>query len=385
MITDTIGGLAYGQAINPSISAGFSPQIFGYFELRKPGSRLQQVRHVMKPSIGFSYIPYIKGLSTEMYRDVQVDTLGNVSTYSIFENSIFGTPSLSQRSGGISLSLVNILEAKIFEKDDTTGKAKKVRLVDNLGFSTSYNIFADSLKWSRLNMSFRTMLFDQIGITANAAFDPYALDERGRRTAQFLLQSENKLFRLENLSASLDFDLGRLLGIGKESSGSSGSQTLGRTGGRMDDGGESGLLSGRESPPGDALLSTPTGLELDEFGYAVIDMPWTMSVAYNFNLTKGFNTTDGVMETTIRQQFTLNGTLKIAAKTDINYTTGYDISAREITMTRIGIRRDLHCWNMSFNWIPTGYLKSWDFTIRINSAMLSDLKYERRKDYRENF
>jgi len=386
VLIDTIGGLAYGQAINPTISAGFNPQIFGFYEFRNAASRrLQQVRHVMKPSVGFSYTPYIKGLSTEMYRDVQVDTLGNFRSYSIFENTLFGTPSLSQRSGGISLSLVNILEAKVFEKNDTTGKAKKVRLVENLGVSTSYNIFADSLKWSRLNMSFRTMLFEQIGISANATFDPYALNERGIRTAQFLFRTDNKLLRLENVSASLDFDLRRLLGPGKGSSGTGRGEASGRAGGRMDEGGESGALPGRESSSAETMLSTPTGLELDEFGYAVVDMPWTMTVAYNFNLTKSFNVRENMIETNIRQQFTLNGTLKIAAKTDINYTTGYDISGREITMTRIGIRRDLHCWHMSFNWIPTGYLKSWDFTIRINSAMLSDLKYERRKDYRENF
>jgi lipopolysaccharide assembly outer membrane protein LptD (OstA) len=386
VLIDTIGGLAYGQAINPTISAGFSPQIFGYYEFRNSASRrLQQVRHVMKPSIGFSYVPYIKGLSTEMYRDVQVDTLGNIRSYSIFENSLFGTPSLSQRSGGISLSLVNILEAKVFEKDDTTGKARKVRLVENLGLSTSYNIFADSIKWSRVNMSFRTMLFEQIGISANATFDPYALNERGVRTAQFLFRTDNKLLRLENVSASLDFDLRRLLGVDQRSSGTGSGQATGRSGGRMDEEGETGILSGRESSPAETMLSTPTGLEVDEFGYAVVDMPWTMTVAYNFNLTNGFNLTKGITEPTIRQQFTLNGTLKIANKTDINYTTGYDISAKQITMTRIGIRRDLHCWHMSFNWIPTGYLKSWDFTIRINSAMLSDLKYERRKDYRENF
>ena len=387
LLIDTIGGLSYGQAINPAISAGFSPQIFGFYEFRNSTSRrLQQVRHVMRPSVGFSYIPYIKGLSTDMYRDVQVDTLGNVRSYSIFENSLYGTPSLSQRSGGISLSLVNILEAKVFEKNDTTGIAKKVKLVENLGISTSYNVFADSMRWSRVNMSFRTMLLEQIGVSASATFDPYALNERGIRTAQFVFQTDNKLLRLENVSASLDFDLRRLLGDGQSSAGTGRRQPEGRAGGRAGGDAESGLLPGRDqSATGETLLSTPTGLELDEYGYAVIDMPWTMTVAYNFNLMKSFNPIEKVTETTIRQQFTLNGTLKIAAKTDINYSTGYDISQKEITMTRIGIRRDLHCWNMSFNWIPTGYLKSWDFTIRINSAMLSDLKYERRKDYRENF
>lgn len=386
LLIDTIGGLSYGQAINPSISAGFSPQIFGFYEFRNSASRrLQQVRHVMRPSIGFSYIPYIKGLSTDMYRDVQVDTLGNIRSYSIFENSLFGTPSLSQRSGGISLSLVNILEAKVFEKNDTTGKAKKIRLIENLGVSTSYNIFADSMRWSRVNMSFRTMLFEQLGISASAMFDPYAIDDQGMRIAKFAYQADNKLLRLENISASLDFDLRRLLGLGQGTSGTGRGQSSGRAGGRQGGDSEQDALPGREPSSGQPLLSRPTGLELDEYGYAVIDMPWTMSVAYNFNLTKGFNRNEGVVETTIRQQFTLIGTLKIADKTDINYTTGYDISGKQITMTRIGIRRDLHCWHMSFNWIPTGYLKSWDFTIRINSAMLQDLKYERRKDYRENF
>jgi lipopolysaccharide assembly outer membrane protein LptD (OstA) len=127
------------------------------------------------------------------------------------------------------------------------------------------------------------------------------------------------------------------------------------------------------------MMEQTGGLTYDEFGYAVVDLPWTMAVAYNFNYSKN------LLKPTITQQFTLTGTLKVANKTSINYITGYDIAQKQITMTRIGINRDLHCWNMSFNWIPTGYLKSWDFTIRINSSMLSDIKYERRKDYRENF
>ncbi len=92
--------------------------------------------------------------------------------------NIFGTPSLSQRSGNISLSLVNIVEAKIFERNDTTGKPKKVKIIDNFGISTSYNIFADSLNWAPVRFDLRTKLFNNINITAASSFSLYGVDDR---------------------------------------------------------------------------------------------------------------------------------------------------------------------------------------------------------------
>jgi lipopolysaccharide export system protein LptA len=127
VVNDTIRGIFYGQAVNPSISASFNPQIFGMFTFSNPNARLQAIRHVMKPSISFSYVPSFKGLSSDMYRQVQVDTTGRMREYSIYEGNIFGTPSLASRSGNVSFSLVNIVEGKIFARDDTTGKAKKIR------------------------------------------------------------------------------------------------------------------------------------------------------------------------------------------------------------------------------------------------------------------
>lgn len=375
MVTDTINGMFYGQAVNPSVSASFSPQIFGTYSFTRPDSRWQTVRHVIRPTVSFSFIPYIKGLSTPMYKEVQSDTTGRISTYSIFENSIFGTPALSQRSGNVSFNLVNIIEAKVFEKNDTTGKPKKIKLIESLGVSTSYNIFADSMGWSPVSMNFRTILLEKISIAASGTFSLYGIDDAGRPVKQFAIQQNNKLLRTQNINASIDFDLGSLLGGGtQKTTRTSPASSRSRAG-------ESDLSRpDRDEQPGAEEVVQPAGgLTYDEFGYAVVDLPWTMAVAYNFNYSKN------LLKPTITQQFTLNGTLRVATKTSINYITGYDIAQKQITMTRIGITRDLHCWNMSFNWIPTGYLKSWDFTIRINSSMLSDIKYERRKDYRENF
>jgi hypothetical protein len=87
----------------------------------------------------------------------------------------------------------------------------------------------------------------------------------------------------------------------------------------------------------------------------------------------------------ISQTLSLVGDIAITKKTRITYTTGYDIAMREITMTSLGFVRDLHCWEMSMNWIPIGYMKSWQFTIRVKASMLSDLKYDRRKDFRDQY
>ena len=118
---------------------------------------------------------------------------------------------------------------------------------------------------------------------------------------------------------------------------------------------------------------------IDEYGYVKFDVPWSLRMAYNFNYSKpGVNTN-------ITQTMTMAGDVKLTSKTAITYNTGYDFKENEITMTRIGISRDLHCWEMSFSWIPVGYMRSWNFTIRAKASMLQDLKYERRKDYHENY
>jgi len=365
-VTDTARGAFYGQSINPSVSASFNPQIFGTYTF-KPDSRIQAVRHVMKPSVGFSYTPTLKGLSTDFYREVQSDTLGHTREYSIFEGNIYGTPSLATRSGAVSFSLTNIIEAKVFERNDTTGKPRKVKIIDNLGLTTSYNLFKDSVKWAPVSMVMRTTLFNNLGISANSSFSLYALNSKGQTINTFLFSRNRKPMRLTNFNVSLDFDLGELI--------------------RGDKGKESGTSSYR-GPTGVPALpgqgeagGVPSGAAVtgmwDEYGYAVFDVPWTMRVSYNFNYSKPAFTS------LFTQTLSVNGNVSLTKKMAITYTSGFDFTRKEITMTQIGISRDLHCWEMSFNWIPNGTMKMWNFTIRVKASVLSDLKYERRKDYHD--
>ncbi|MCU0379423.1 MAG: LPS-assembly protein LptD [Bacteroidales bacterium] len=365
VVTDTTKGVFYGQAITPSISASFNPQIYGTFEITKKNSRIESFRHVMRPSVGFSYSPDYDFLSSDMYRTVQYDTLGNTREYSIYEGNIFGTPTPGTRSGSFSFSLVNIVEAKVFARNDTTGKAKKIKIIDNLAFNTSYNLFSDSLNWSPISGSFRTMLAENINFQANSSFTIYGINSNGGTVSELAVSQGKGLLRMTNFNMSVDLDVARLIG-GKESERK---QVSGSNTPRGPDGG------GNDGPGNLPLANS----NLDEYGYVMFDVPWSMRMAYNFNYSKPGLTSS------VSQTLTLTGDIKVTPKTAINYTSGYDFGQKEITMTRIGISRDLHCWEMSFSWIPTGYMQSWSFSIRPKAGMLRDLKYERRKDFHENY
>jgi len=384
VISEKEKGFFYGHAINPSISASYSPQIYGMFQFTNPESRIIAVRHVMKPSVSFSYVPAVEGLSSDMYREVQSDTAGNTREYSIFENGIYSTPSLSRRSGNVNFSLTNIIEAKVRPKNDTADTERKVKILDNLSINTSYNIFADSLKWSPVSMVMRTSLFNELSISARGNFDLYATDSLFRRINRSEWSVNRRPVRMTNFNLSLNFELNNLIKslFGEEQErripARTGSE---RTGSERDQSGMGGMPEALEAAgrSGQAEGRQAAQDLYDQYGYADFNIPWSMRIAYNFYYTKTRE------ESVINQNLTASGNVTLTKNFAITYSTGYDFRSKEITMTRIGITRDLHCWEMSFNWIPTGYLKSWDFVIRVKASVLQDLKYERRKDYHDNY
>jgi len=380
VVEDQISGLYYGQALSPQISASFSPQLFGTYTFKNPDARVIAVRHVLRPSVGFSMVPAIQGLASDMYRTVQKDTLGNMEEYSIFSKGIYGTPALPGRSGSLSFSLTNIIEAKVRTKNDTTGKGEKVKIIDNLGLTSSYNIFADSLRWSPVRLTMRTRLAKEIDVSASGSFDPYATDSLFRRINTSEWKMNRNLARLTAFNVSVGFDLGRLIDNFRGTTG----RDRGIPGDPSGDE-EAGMDSGPGSRSDEDVIggdmgrpTTAGGLVFDDYGYANFNVPWSLRFAYTFYYSKPRD------ESVIKQNFTVMGDVRLTSNTAIRYSSGYDISAKQITMTSIGITRDLHCWEMSFNWVPIGYLQSWDFTIRIKASVLQDLKYERRKDFHDN-
>ncbi len=377
VVNDTIHGVFYGQALNPMISAGYNPQIFGLYDFSgNPNSRLQSIRHVIKPSVSFSFVPSLSGLSSRrMYRQVQVDTTGRFSSpYSIYNGNLFGTPASSSKSGNVSFSLVNILEAKMFERNDTTGKPKKVKLIDNFSINTAYNIFADSIRWAPIRMDLRTTILNNINISASGAFSLYGIDDNtGATKAQFLFSQKHQIMRLTNFSTGLDFSLNRLLTKNKDKTKTNTGTIPGSTNPNY---GQSNF----GMPNQDAQVQQPEAARsLDAYGYPVFNVPWTLNVRYSLNYIPS------KFRNNLTQTLSFDGNVTITPKMSANFTSGYDFNAKQITYSNVGISRDLHCWTMSLNWVPIGSTQGWNFTIRVKASVLGDLKYERRKDFHDTY
>jgi hypothetical protein len=378
VVNDTLHGFFYGQAVNPTISASYNPQLYGMYDFtaKSPNSRLQAIRHVIKPSVGFSFTPSVGGLaSRKMYRQVQSDTLGTLSSYSVFDGNLYGTPSLQSKSGNVSFNLVNILEAKVFERNDTSGKPKKVKLIDNFSISTSYNIFADKFRWAPVTMQMRTTLMNNINVSANSSFTLYGTDSTGAPVNKFLFAMDRKLMRLTNFNAGIDFSLSDLFKKNKDkdknssaSNSTSGYGSMGSQGNNQ----VPGQDTQRQQTPG------PAG-QKDAYGYPVFNLPWTLKMNYSLIYNPA------AVKTPIDQKLSFMGSVTVTKKMSVNYSSGYDFNAKQITYTTIGITRDLHCWDMSINWVPIGTTQGWNFLIKVKAAVLGDLKYERRKDFHDQY
>jgi hypothetical protein len=307
-----------------------------------------------------------------MYRQVQVDTIPNYLKYSIYDGNIYPSPSLASKSGNISFSLINIVEAKVFEKNDTTGKPKKVKLIDNFSINTSYNIFADQFKWAPVTMQLRTTLMKNISISANGSFSIYDTDSLGTPINKFLLAQHKGLMRLTNFGTSVDFSLSDLIRKDKDKNKTGAGNTQNTPGQAFQDGLPGSNVQG-QTPTGAAGLK-------DAYGYPVFDVPWTLNISYSLSYVKSG------LRSTLTQALSLNnGSITLTKKMAATFTTGYDFTGKKITMTQIGITRDLHCWQMAVNWVPNGTMQSWNFLIRVKAAVLGDLKYERRKDFHDTY
>ena len=374
LVTDTIPGIVYGHSINPNFSTGLSQNIYGMFMFRD--SRIEAIRHVMTPSVGFSFAPDVEGLMPDYYRTVQRDTLGNETTYSIFENGIYGTPSIRGRAGSVNFSLANNIEMKVRDSRDTINQSRKVKILDRLNFSTGYNVYADSLNWSTINMTGNTSLFDnKVRINFNAVMDPYALDENFRRYNASEWSVNRSPGRITRAGLSLTMGL-------RSAAAPRGTATGQGPDGRMAPGDNGTMIDAGSGIPGEDMFSHLDDIDhtVHYYGdYVDFNVPWNLNIRYNLNYSKPRD------ESQITQTLNFSGDMSLTPRWRIQFSSGYDFRANNFTMTNINIYRDLHCWEMRFGVVPFGSRKSWSFSIAVKSTLLQDLKYHTQRSWYDNF
>lgn len=362
VITSTVNGFDAFRTYSLSNSIGTT--IYGTFNFGDD-KRIKSIRHVMRPSISHSYAP-----SFEKYYDTYAaDGSGTmVKDYTRFEGGAFGTPGKTY-SNSIGFSLSNTFEAKVTDRDSTKTEPKKIMLLNNLNLSTSYDIAADSLRWSPMRVSGGTQLFKQkMNVNFGATLDPYAIDNNGKRINTFNIDNGGSLFRLTSANMTLNYSL-----ASSDSDKSKKNKQGERNGGREDDlfGTNTDFSDRRDSQFGE----NDDGLDkTDDFsGFYSYKLPWDMNFAYSLTFSNS-NRENKIVGNSLM----VSANTTLTPKWKLGVSTGYDFVQKGVTFTQFRIERDLLSWKLDFNWSPFGTNAYWGFFIGIKSSVLSDIKWDKR-------
>lgn len=361
-VTDTIYG--FNNSFSFDVSSSFSTKIYGMLKFRR--GPIRAVRHVLTPSVGFSYTP---DFSTDFWNNYgrYIDGSYIEKVYSYYEGSIYGSPP-SAKSGRINFSLGNNLEIKVPSRKDTVTGMKKIALLESFSISGSYDLAKDSLNFSMLSMSGRTTLFKTVSLQFSGSWDPYALNAEGTRNInKFEWDVNHRLFRKKstnwNLSASYSLN----------------SDTFKKKDGKKNND------KPKESP--NASEQEMVDIVNNPDGYVDWSTQWSLSLSYNLSITNTPTYINYVTKDFRRtvQTLSIRGDINLSPKWKFSAQTGYDFEQKKLSYTSLTIYRDLHCWEMRFNVIPYGTYKSWNFQINIKASALQDLKLSKKKDYRDNY
>lgn len=344
-----------------NFTSGIGTTIYGNFDFGKD-KKIQAIRHVMRPNVSYNNTP-----SFEQYYDTYtIDATGRQVDFSKFEQGIFGAPGrLSSQNLGFSLS--NTFEAKVTEKDSTKLEAKKIMLINNLNFSTNYNLSADSLRLAPVRLTGGTNILDnKMNINFGATLDPYA-NVGGRRIDVFNIENGGSLFRLTSANMTVNYSFSNRDGGEKDKKNRQGE----RNGGRPDDlfGSNTDFSDRRESQFKENEETTDSSPS-DFFNSKLL-----FDFTFAHSLTYGNNNRENKI---IGNSLMASANIDLSTRWKMGVSTGYDFVQNGITFTQFRFERDLLSWRMDFNWSPYGANAFWGFFIGIKSSVLSDIKYDRR-------
>lgn len=359
-VTDTIPG--FDRFNRYSLGASIGTTLYGTFNFGED-KKIQAIRHVMRPSISYSYAP-----SFEQFYETYTDGDGDEVEYTPFETSIYGRPSLS-KSNSVSFSLQNTLEAKIRDKDSTATEPRKVSILSNLNLSTSYNFEADSLKLSPISLSGGTEIIRNVPINFSATLDPYAIDNNGTRINTFNFQNGGGLFRLTSARVNTGFSIDSEMFKkgGKKREGPNQGQRQ-----QPDYGANPFELEGaRDGEP--HFKKDEEDSDEEQTEYYSTKIPWDMRLTY----VATYNNSNRQNEIT-NHSLMFSGNVQLSPKWEVGFNSGYDIKNKGFADTRLNFKRDLESFRLSFDWTPFGRFERWYFFIGIKSSILSDLKWENR-------
>lgn len=313
------------------------------------GNRVKQIRHLLIPTINYTYRPDFGDVQFGFWKEIITDTLTKrTSKYSIFENTLFNGPAQGEQNT-MSFNLNNNLEAKVRKTTDTGFVYNKVTLMQNLGITGNYNFAADSFKMSNINITGRTPIWKFFSVVFNAAFDPYYFDKTlGKDVKEYAINKNGKLMRFYSGDIALN-----------ASFSSNNMQSMKTKKPDLTNGAERG-----------AVTNTVQSQE---------QLPWTLNIYYNIRFDNSKNNASTV------QTLNFSGDLAVTKFWKLGVTSGYDFMTKNLSYTSVNLYRDLKCWEARIDWVPFGFRKSYSLTINLKTSMLSDVKIPRQRQWYDNF
>ncbi len=371
IVLDTVKG--FDRFNRYSFNANLGTTLYGTYQF-KEGKKFQAIRHVMRPSVGWSFAP-----SFERLYDTYINNDGEEVLYTRFQGTLNGGPTRN-KVNTMTFTLQNTLEAKVRDKDSTVTEPKKISLLSNLNFSTNYNFEADSLRLSPVNFNGATAFFDRkFTVNFSGSMDPYAINNNGQRINTLNIRKGGGLFRLTRFNLNLGFSLNN--------------ETFKREDKDEEDE-DQGTGPGTGGPPGDDDYRAQRGGSPDDlFGFGINDqgggglgsrddvenpaygtkVPWDLRLAFN----SSYNNSNRQKEFT-NNSLMVSGNVELSPRWRVRVTTGYDFKNKGFNLTQLGFTRNLKSFDLRFNWVPFGRNERWDFFIGISSPILRDLKWESR-------
>lgn len=387
------------RVFNYDASISASTTLYGFYKpLPFLGNKVEMIRHRFEPSVSLSFAPDFGSSRYGFYEDYTYrDEYGQnqTVTYSPFAGQMFGVPSVGKQ-GNVNFTINNNVEMKIRTDKDSTG-FRKISLIDKLSLGMSYNMAADSFKWSDLNVGLRLKFSKSYTLNLNMIFDTYTYgydETTGRAYKRDVMrwQAGKGIGRLRSTGTSFSYTFNndtfnKLFGNKKDSSsGDKGNESNSGTpedglnpddAGAIEEGGKGGgRLLGKKKESG----------EYDSDGYLISKIPWSFSFNYNMNLNydmNSFNPRTMEYKYKLTHSLSFNGNVQPTKNWRFNFNATYDFDAKKISYMTCNITRDLHCWQMTASFMPVGPYKSYSFSVAVSSSLLKDLKLDKRSNYRD--
>ncbi|MFQ6607030.1 MAG: putative LPS assembly protein LptD [Fidelibacterota bacterium] len=340
-----------------SLSVSANTKLYGLFPVKI--GPLLALRHTLTPSIGFSYQPdYSKpifGYDLGYFKTI-TDSAGREHLFDPFSGSVIGATS-TREAKKLNFSIKNVLQAKVL----SGGEEKKINNLLTWNMNSSYNFSAEQFKLANLRSSIRAKLAGKLNLDISMTHDFYDVH---RDNGELIRVDELRINRwglpsprLTNMSASTGFRF-----VGGRWASREETELVTETDTTVTDTGEIDLSEAREKPLSKTNRKPISGGKL-----------WnaTLSLRYSANRFDPNNRQDKFWGH-------LGLDLQVTKFWRIRYSARFDLLERKLVSHDFNIYRDLHCWELSFNWTPGGLGQGFYLKVNVKSPTLDDLKVESR-------